>query len=89
MVIRKHYLVSGRVQGVGFRYRSYYAARNLGLTGYVVNLPDGRVEMEVQGEEMLVGELLERVAEGSFIEIAGVEQYDMEVDPSDSGFFIG
>ena len=47
--VRKHILVSGRVQGVGFRYRTYYLAQNLGLTGWVHNLEDGRVEMELQG----------------------------------------
>lgn len=88
MMVRKHYFVSGRVQGVGFRYRAYYTARNLGLTGYAVNLPDGRVELEVQGEQMLVDDFLEKVGEGSFIEIVGVEQNDMEVQTSDSGFFI-
>ncbi len=49
--IRKHIYVSGRVQGVGFRYRTLYLARGLGLTGWVRNLDDGRVEMELQGTE--------------------------------------
>ena len=48
--VRKHIYFSGRVQGVGFRYRSYYIAQSLGLTGWVTNLWDGRVEMEVQGQ---------------------------------------
>ena len=47
--IRKHFYFSGRVQGVGFRYRSYYIAQSMGLTGWVKNLWDDRVEMEVQG----------------------------------------
>ena len=42
--LRKHIYFSGRVQGVGFRYRSYYIAQSLGLTGWVTNLWDGRVE---------------------------------------------
>ena len=50
-MIRKHIFVSGRVQGVGFRYRTYYLAQSLGLTGWVTNLDDGRVEMELQGKE--------------------------------------
>ena len=33
--IRKHFYFSGRVQGVGFRYRSYYIAQSMGLTGWV------------------------------------------------------
>ena len=46
---RWHVLFSGNVQHVGFRYTAYYLARRLYLTGWVDNLADGRVEMEVQG----------------------------------------
>ena len=49
-MVRKHIYFSGDVQGVGFRYRSCYIAQSLGLTGWVENLWDGRVEMEVQGD---------------------------------------
>ena len=49
MKVRKH-IFAGLQSGVGFRYRALYAA-SLGLTGWVQNLWDGRVEMEVQGEE--------------------------------------
>ena len=48
--VRKHIIFSGRVQGVGFRYTACYLARPLGLTGWVKNLWDGDVEMEVQGD---------------------------------------
>ncbi|MDE6435508.1 MAG: acylphosphatase [Lachnospiraceae bacterium] len=88
MVIRKHYYVSGRVQGVGFRYRAYYIAQTFGLTGYAKNLPDGRVELEVQGEEELVREFLGRVEEGRFIHIEKIESSDMEVDACGYGFFM-
>lgn len=88
MIIRKHYYVSGRVQGVGFRYRSYHTANILGLTGYAINLYDGRVELEVQGEKALVDEFLDRVAAGSFIHIDRVESYDMEVDVEERKFYI-
>lgn len=79
MLVRKHYYVSGRVQGVGFRYRAYYTAKSLGLTGYAINLSDGRVELEVQGEEHLVRDFLGNVEAGSFIHIDNIESYDMEV----------
>ena len=46
--IRKHFWFSGSVQGVGFRYRAYYIAQSLGVTGWVRNSWDDRVEMEVQ-----------------------------------------
>ena len=50
-IVRYFGRATGRVQGVGFRYRSCYIAQSLGLTGWVENLWDGRVEMEVQGDE--------------------------------------
>ncbi|MFZ1830881.1 MAG: acylphosphatase [Candidatus Competibacteraceae bacterium] len=46
--------VSGRVQGVGFRYATVDKALSLGVTGYVRNLPDRRVEVLVCGEERAV-----------------------------------
>ena len=47
---RWHLFLSGEVQHVGLRYTALYLCRGLGLTGWVKNLPDGRVELEVQGE---------------------------------------
>jgi acylphosphatase len=47
---RAHVLVSGEVQGVGFRYSTVAEASRLGLRGWVRNLPDGRVELEAEGE---------------------------------------
>ena len=56
--IRYHVIFYGQVQGVGFRYRAYYAAYQLGLTGWVKNLYDGSVEMEVEGQEELIDQLI-------------------------------
>jgi acylphosphatase len=50
MRIARRYLVSGRVQGVGFRYFVHDAATREGVTGYVRNLPDGRVEAHIEGD---------------------------------------
>lgn len=46
--------VAGFVQGVGFRYFAQREALNLGLMGYVRNLPDGQVQSEVEGEEKII-----------------------------------
>lgn len=47
-----HLLISGRVQGVCFRYNARERAEILGLTGYARNLSDGRVEIVAEGDEM-------------------------------------
>jgi acylphosphatase len=47
----RRYLVSGRVQGVGFRYFTRDIAQQEGVTGVVRNLPDGRVEAVAEGDE--------------------------------------
>lgn len=53
----RHFRVSGRVQGVFFRAATEAAARRLGLTGWVRNLPDGSVELLACGEEAKLKEL--------------------------------
>ena len=50
MRVARQFLVSGRVQGVGFRYYVQDVAMREGVTGYVRNLPDGRVEAHVEGD---------------------------------------
>jgi acylphosphatase len=55
MLVARRYLISGRVQGVGFRYFLEDVARREGVSGYVRNLPDGRVEALVEGDATTVG----------------------------------
>ena len=50
MRVARRFLISGRVQGVGFRYFARDVAQREGVTGWVRNLPDGRVEARVEGE---------------------------------------
>jgi len=50
MLVARRLIVTGRVQGVGFRYFTRDAARLDGLRGTVRNLDDGRVEVEVEGD---------------------------------------
>lgn len=56
---RAQVLISGKVQGVYFRAHTRQVARELGLTGYVRNLPDGRVEAVFEGEEEAVKRAIE------------------------------
>jgi acylphosphatase len=56
--IRAHVFVSGRVQGVGYRYCTGRQAQRLGVNGWVRNLPDGRVEAVFEGTRKLVEEII-------------------------------
>lgn len=64
METRIYAIASGRVQGVGYRWFIQHHAEQLGLSGYVRNLPDGRVEMELQGESAMVDALLDKARVG-------------------------
>ncbi|MCD7807633.1 MAG: acylphosphatase [Lachnospiraceae bacterium] len=84
MIIRKHFLVSGRVQGVGFRYTALRVAEKYGLTGWVRNQADETVELEVQGPEELVDTYIKRVQLSSvWMKIEHVEETDMDVIKED------
>jgi acylphosphatase len=63
-VIARKATVAGRVQGVGYRFFAERAAEDLGLRGWVRNLPDGNVESVVEGEEDAVSRYLARLREG-------------------------
>ena len=63
-LVRVRAFVYGRVQGVGFRWFVERAGNQLKLTGWVRNLPDGCVELEVEGSEFKVEAFLEEVGRG-------------------------
>lgn len=50
-MLTKAFVISGRVQGVGFRYTALHEAQRLGVTGWVLNEPDGSVRLVAQGPE--------------------------------------
>lgn len=61
---RVHVFVSGDVQGIGYRAFTQECADELGLVGWVRNLPDGRVEAAVEGPANHVANLLEKMKHG-------------------------
>jgi acylphosphatase len=56
---RVHIFVGGRVQGVFFRQNTFYKAKELGVFGFVRNLPDGRVEAVFEGKKDKVEKMIE------------------------------
>jgi len=56
--------VSGRVQGVGFRFFTYQKATKLGLVGYVKNLDNGEVEIVAQGDNISIAKLIQWLEQG-------------------------
>jgi acylphosphatase len=58
-IVRARVRIDGRVQGVFFRAETRDMARRLGLSGWVMNMPDGSVEAELQGERQLVEQGIE------------------------------
>ena len=63
-MIARRAVVTGRVQGVGFRYFAERVARECGLNGWVRTLPDGSVETLAEGAEDSVARFLERLRQG-------------------------
>jgi acylphosphatase len=89
MRVARHFLISGRVQGVGFRFFAEDAASREGVHGWVRNLPDGRVEATAEGE----AEAIERFERALRHGPRGARVDEVEVDdrvPSgrESGFSI-
>jgi acylphosphatase len=68
-------LYSGQVQGVGFRYTARQIAQHHAVTGFVRNLPDGRVELVAEGPPAQLDRLLTEIAEAmaGYIESADVQ----------------
>ncbi|WP_037551761.1 acylphosphatase [Sphingomonas sp. URHD0057] len=78
-MIARHVSVTGRVQGVFFRVWMQQQAQALGVTGWVRNCPDGRVDTHVEGEEAAVRTLIERLRQGPpAAHVENVREWDVE-----------
>ena len=85
--IRRAATVTGRVQGVSFRYHTDRQAQRLGLTGWIRNADDGSVHLEVQGEPDKVESLLRWLETGpSQARVDDVMVSEMEPDPDEEIF---
>lgn len=78
----KRYYVSGAVQGVGYRYFAERAAAQFGITGYVRNLGDGRVEVYAIGPADSLASLRQRLERGPVgASVEKVTEEDAPIDP--------
>lgn len=85
-MVRKHIYFSGRVQGVGFRFQAGWAAKRFGLTGWVKNLYDGRVEMEVQGDADAIDGMLEALTSDTYIRITDIDSVEIPLEEGERKF---
>lgn len=85
----KQIVVSGRVQGVGFRYFVQHVGNRLGVVGNVRNCPDSTVAIVVQGSEKKIAEFVKQVEKGpSLARVQRVDVVDIPVRDSYSSFSI-
>jgi acylphosphatase len=76
MLVARRFLISGRVQGVGFRYFVEARAVSEGLHGWVRNLPDGRVEALLEGDQ----EAVDRVESALWLGPSGAAVDDIQME---------
>lgn len=78
MIVRKHYIFKGRVQGVGFRFTLYQKALQLKLTGWVKNLSNGDVEAIIQGKKTSIEDCIRYMNTIEYIRIDSIEEQDLK-----------
>ena len=88
-MVRYYIVVDGRVQGVGFRFHCQMNATNLNLTGWVRNMSNGMVEMEVQGTEPTLAIFISLISKGNyFIRVTSVSKKEIPLIDSETKFKI-
>ena len=85
-MIRRHIIFTGRVQGVGFRYRARHAASLYGCTGWVRNEWDGSVTMEIQGEPEAIDRVIHAIGAGRYVQIEGMKDKAIPVVDDERSF---
>ena len=89
MFVARKFLISGFVQGVGFRFFTQRSAARYQVRGYVRNLEDGRVEALAEGDERAVKDFMEDLATGpTYARVDEIEEIVLEPGGSFSSFLI-
>ena len=87
-IVRRRFVFSGRVQGVGFRYQAMAAADAAQITGWVRNEYDGTVTMEAQGTQRQIDDAIMRIENGRYLRIYNIDVKTAAVDPNERRFRI-
>ncbi|WP_426349827.1 acylphosphatase [Alloiococcus sp. CFN-8] len=86
-MVRKHIIVEGRVQGVGFRYNAALIASKYKVTGYAKNLDNGSVELEAQGTPEAVDVFIMEIKKGTpFARVTALYQDDIDIKEKEKSF---
>jgi len=89
MNVARKFIISGFVQGVGFRFFTQRAAARHQVLGYVKNLPDGRVEAYAEGNEKAVADFMHDLTAGpAYAEVDDIEETVLEPSNLYSSFRI-
>ncbi|KAF0247924.1 MAG: acylphosphatase [bacterium] len=89
MHIARYFLISGRVQGVGYRYFAMRAANHYQLSGYVRNLISGQVEIIVEGQREAIEGFKKELAAGPYhAQVVQLEEKVLEISGRYQGFRI-
>jgi len=83
-IVRRRIVISGLVQGVAFRYYTRDKARRVGVTGWVRNLPDGRVEAVIEGSPEGVEEVIAWCRKGP--RASRVDRVQVHEEPASNEF---
>ena len=84
MVLQARLIITGRVQGVGYRHWAMTTGLRLGLTGWVRNRTDGSVEALIVGEDAAIGAMIDACRRGpamAHVDAVDIEPVDLDVLP--------
>ena len=85
-MIRRRYVFYGWVQGVGLRYRARHAAELYRCSGWVKNVWDGSVIMEIQGEEEQIDRVIQAIERGRYVRIENMDCRQIPTEETERGF---
>jgi acylphosphatase len=85
---RLHAYFSGSVHGIGFRYTAERLASDLGLTGWVMNLRDGRVEIVLEGKDIALDQFMKKIGDIFGLYIRNIDSDQSNATGEFAGFDI-